>query len=65
MKGLKLLMISAEISALICIGIVLFKCASEGKLYFIQAAIIAVFVVAAVLAQSFQQDISDNNDVTK
>lgn len=57
MKGMKFLMISAEISALICIGIVLFKCASEGSINYIQAAIIAVFVVAAVLAQFFQQDI--------
>lgn len=58
MKGLKLLMISAEISALMCIGIVLFKCASEGELNYIQAATIALFVIAAVLAQSFQQDIN-------
>ena len=57
MKGLKILMISAEISALICLGIALFKCASDGTIDYMQAAIIAVFAISAVITQSVQQDI--------
>lgn len=57
MKGLKLLMIFAEISALVCIGIALFKRASDGTIDYMQAAIIAVLAVSAIITQSVQQDI--------
>lgn len=57
MKGLKLLMISAEVSALTGLGIALFKCSSDGTIDYMQAAIIAVLAVSAVTIQSIQQEI--------
>lgn len=57
MKGLKLLMISAEVSALTGFGIALFKCASDGTIDYVQAAIIAVLAISAVITQSVQKDI--------
>lgn len=57
MKGLKLLMVSAETSAIVGMGIALFKCASDGEINYMQAAIIAVLAISAVAIQSIQQDI--------
>jgi hypothetical protein len=57
MKGLKLLMVSAETSAIVGLGIALFKCASDGMIDYMQAAIIAVLAASAITIQSIQQEI--------
>lgn len=62
MKGTKLLMIAAEIAAFICIGIALYKCASDGTIDYTQAGVIGMFSIVAVMAQSIQQSISWRND---
>ena len=62
MKGTKLLMIAAEAAAFICIGLALYKCASDGVIDYFQAGIIGMFSIVAVMAQSIQQSISWHNE---
>lgn len=57
MKGCKLIMISAEISALICLGLLLYMSVRDNQFDYSRAAFAFMLAVTAVVTQSIQQEV--------
>lgn len=57
MKSCKILMISAEISALICLALLLYMSAKDNMFDYVRAAMAYMFAITAIMTHSIQQDI--------
>ena len=57
MNGVKVIMIAAEVSCLLCLGILVFNRAASGVFDYCDAGIACVLTCCAVIFQSIQQDI--------
>lgn len=57
MNGIKVIMIAAEVSCLLCLGIFVFKRAASGVFDYCDAGVVSVFACCAIIFQSIQQDI--------